>query len=308
MHENPLVSIIVVTYNSAASVLETLESIADQSYRNIELIVSDDCSSDNTLKVCQNWIEGHKDRFVNTMTISVNENSGIPANCNRGIKRSKGEWIKLIAGDDLLDPYCIENLLSDSEYKNIIVGKFQEFYTDEKNDRIYGNILPKNDDLYFFSVTPEKQYSTLLTKAFNFAPAVIFRRKIFQKHGLFNEKYKLLEDLPYWLHITSRGEKIYGIQKTVVYYRVNTESVSMSSEKLFSIEFTKCFYRFKKDMVYPHISPLNLIYHQSELWDRIFFMTAVSLFSNKKNKSTYLLQYLFSITKLKIIINKIKKK
>lgn len=308
MQENPLVSVIVVTYNSANFVLETLDSIANQSYQNIELIISDDCSSDNTLELCQNWIDSHSNKFVSTKIISVKKNGGIPANCNRGISAARGEWIKLIAGDDLLDSYCIENLLYENKNKNIIVGKFQEFFTDSRNNKTYRNILPKEDDLYFFSLTHEKQYAALLTKAFNFAPAVIFRREIFEKNGLFNEKYKLLEDLPYWLHITSRGEKIHGIQKTVAYYRINTESVSMSTKKLFSVEFTKCFYQFKKDMVYPNISPLNIIYHQSELWDRIFFIVAVSLFSNKKNKTTYLLQYLFSVTKLKIIINKIGKK
>lgn len=53
---NPLVSVIVITYNSAKYVLETLESIRVQSYQNIELIISDDCSKDNTIDICRNWI------------------------------------------------------------------------------------------------------------------------------------------------------------------------------------------------------------------------------------------------------------
>ncbi len=54
---NPLVSIIVITYNSSKYVLETLESAKAQTYQNIELIVSDDGSTDNTIEICKIWIE-----------------------------------------------------------------------------------------------------------------------------------------------------------------------------------------------------------------------------------------------------------
>src|SRR5450759_2313112 len=101
-HDQPLVSIIVVTYNSSKYVLETLESAKAQTYQNIELVVSDDCSTDDTVEICRKWIEENNDRFVRTTLVTSPENKGIPANCNRGIKASKGEWIKLIAGDDLL--------------------------------------------------------------------------------------------------------------------------------------------------------------------------------------------------------------
>ena len=53
----PLVSICVITYNSSKTVVETLESIKNQSYSNIELVVSDDCSPDNTVELVQQWLE-----------------------------------------------------------------------------------------------------------------------------------------------------------------------------------------------------------------------------------------------------------
>ena len=60
----PLVSVSVITYNSSKTVLETLESVKTQTYPNIELIISDDCSPDNTVEVCREWIEQNKERFV----------------------------------------------------------------------------------------------------------------------------------------------------------------------------------------------------------------------------------------------------
>lgn len=57
MMKNPLVSVIVITYNSSKYVLETLNSVAAQTYDNIELIISDDCSVDNTVEICRNWLK-----------------------------------------------------------------------------------------------------------------------------------------------------------------------------------------------------------------------------------------------------------
>ena len=98
MTENqcPLVSVVVITYNSAQYVLETLNSIKEQSYSNIELIISDDCSKDKTVEICRDWLAKNKEKFVRTELITVEKNTGTSANINRGIKASKGKWIKSI--------------------------------------------------------------------------------------------------------------------------------------------------------------------------------------------------------------------
>lgn len=68
---DPLVSVSIITYNSSSTILETLDSIYSQSYQNIELIVSDDCSTDNTVEICKKWIDEHKDRFVRVELLTV---------------------------------------------------------------------------------------------------------------------------------------------------------------------------------------------------------------------------------------------
>ena len=60
-----LVSVIVITYNSSRYVLHTLESVHRQSFNDIELIVSDDCSTDNTFDLCREWLANYSDRFIN---------------------------------------------------------------------------------------------------------------------------------------------------------------------------------------------------------------------------------------------------
>ncbi len=107
MNQEPLISIVVVTYNSAKYVLETLESAKSQTYQNIELIVTDDYSTDDTVAICQKWLNKNKARFVRSQLVTSEKNTGIPANLNRGIKASKGEFIKPIAGDDTMEKQYI---------------------------------------------------------------------------------------------------------------------------------------------------------------------------------------------------------
>lgn len=84
--QQPLVFIIVFTYNSSKYLLETLESAKAKTYRNIELIVSDDCLTDDTVKLCKKWIDNNRTRFVRAELIITDTNTGIAANCDRRLK------------------------------------------------------------------------------------------------------------------------------------------------------------------------------------------------------------------------------
>ena len=64
MISSPLVSIVVITYNSSKYVLDTLQSVYNQTYKNLELIISDDCSSDNTVAIVEKWLIDNGNRFV----------------------------------------------------------------------------------------------------------------------------------------------------------------------------------------------------------------------------------------------------
>ena len=108
----PLVSVAVITYNSAKTVVETLESIKSQYYENIELIISDDHSFDNTVSICKEWLQLNSSRFSRIVLLESENNTGISANCNRAETTCNGEWIKIIAGDDLLLPNCISDYIS----------------------------------------------------------------------------------------------------------------------------------------------------------------------------------------------------
>jgi glycosyltransferase involved in cell wall biosynthesis len=108
-----LISVLLITYNSADHLIEALESVKNQTYPHLELIISDDCSSDNTIEVCEQWLSQNKSRFYNTKIVQTKKNTGVSGNLNRGIKNSTGKWIKPLAGDDYMYPHCIERFIAE---------------------------------------------------------------------------------------------------------------------------------------------------------------------------------------------------
>ena len=111
MDRDVLVTIGVITYNSSEFVVETLESIKAQTYKNIELIISDDASTDRTVEVCNAWVSKNEGN-INAKVISTKNNTGTAGNCNRILNNCHGEWLKIIAGDDLLMPNAIEQYVN----------------------------------------------------------------------------------------------------------------------------------------------------------------------------------------------------
>jgi|TARA_B110000908_G_scaffold170129_1_gene228826 glycosyltransferase involved in cell wall biosynthesis len=97
---NPLISIIIPTYNREHLILEALESCVLQTYRPIEILVVDDGSTDQTITFVQDWNKGSSHKDV-TLKIIEQENKGGNAARNNGIKNSSGEFIAFLDSDDL---------------------------------------------------------------------------------------------------------------------------------------------------------------------------------------------------------------
>lgn len=218
----PLVSIPVITYNSAKTVIETLESIKAQTYSNIELIISDDCSMDNTVEICCDWIEKNKNRFVRTELLTVEKNTGVAGNLNRAEAACRGEWIKPIAGDDVLLPNCIQDCIdyvTAHPETEVLFGKVRSFggksgKENEKWDSWFNYKL--------FSLSSEEILHHLLFVANGIpAPALFYKRDIYAKYNLKNdERVPLLEDWVNWINMLRAGIKFHFIDKDLVKYRL----------------------------------------------------------------------------------------
>ncbi len=229
---NQFVSVRVITYNSSKTVIETLDSIYNQTYPNIELIISDDCSKDDTVAICREWVNQHKERFARTEILTVPQNTGVSANINRSEKACQGVWIKGIAGDDILLPNCVQECMDYvAEHPDTIYlfGRQEAFgASQERCDEVNGYF-----DYSFFTMTPEKQLHQLIFKG-NCVPAtaVFYHRLKAQKTGVKNdERIPLLEDWPKWINLLRAGVKFHFIDKVLVKYRVGGISTTRKLER-----------------------------------------------------------------------------
>ncbi len=295
-----------MTYNSGLYVLETLESIKSQSCLDFELIITDDCSTDNTVKLCRNWIDRYSNLPFKVTLLTADVNKGIPANCNKAIMKAEGKWIKIIAGDDLLNSDCLAHLKNAklTEDQKIIVGRFIPFYL-EIGKKIYCSRLPTEKQLKFFNFDAAKQHRLLLTESFNFSPAAFIRRDLFQE-GLFNERYRFLEDLPFWIRSSKNGHKLYLLNEDVMYYRTQHESMVFSGETFYNKRFMDGLYTFREEVVYREVPKTNIIFYQAELMERINYWVITNIFKNKKTKLSVLVSKVLLFPTIKRLKNIIK--
>jgi len=231
-----IVSVVVITYNSSKTVISTLESILNQTYgsQNIELIISDDASTDDTVKVIQDWLSLYKNSFYKVLLNTNSINLGVSGNINTGWKIASSQWIKSIAGDDLLDEKCIElnvNYVKENLDCKILFSKIKSFGQ--------ANIItPTLQDLKFFTKNSKQQYNWLSFSSFNIAPSSFINTNLLKEVNYADEKYRMIEDLPLWLKITKAGYKLHFLNVITVYYRVD-ESVSFSNQKFINKDFTR---------------------------------------------------------------------
>lgn len=224
----PLVSVAVITYNSSKTVLETLDSIANQTYQNLELIVSDDGSADNTVEVCREWIEAHKQRFVRTELLVVEKNTGVSANMNRAEKACQGEWVKVIAGDDLLMPHCVETYIDYVKEHADAVCVFSKVEVFGDNSEAVSGFVNGIFDYSFFELPIEEQYRWMISKGTQPIPTstYFYNRSRMLSLGVDNdERIPLLEDWPKWIRLLEKQVRFCFVDKPLVRYRVSDASL-----------------------------------------------------------------------------------
>lgn len=280
----PLVSIPIVTYNSAKTVIETLDSIYNQTYPNIELIVSDDCSTDNTVEICRKWIDSHKDRFVRTELLMVEKNTGVSANGNRAEAACRGEWEKIIAGDDILLPNCIQDCIDYiTEHPDTVwlFGKMKPFGGTRYDNMSADDFL----DYSFFQKSSKEQLRFLMVVN-NYVPAAAAFNNI-PKNRKINvandERIPMMEDWSKWINLLQAGVKFHFLDKVIVKYRISEHSISNSSKPsqayLESLAKMFLFYRFdaiwkedKARAIMMYIDAKHTL-SQNYLWNGLYLLS-----------------------------------
>lgn len=218
---NELISIIIPVYNSEKYIERCIESVLNQTYQNIEIVIVNDGSIDSSEALIEKYLD--KDKRI----IIINQkNCGVSAARNNGIKKSSGKYITFIDSDDYYEDDAIETLYNCIKKTNcdLVRGNYRVI----KNKKVIeeGNVVPGkiNDfyDLYnkiFDNSIPSYSVLLLIKKDF------IFNNNIF-----FDENIAMMEDTIFYINILSKYPNIYFDNKIIYNYEYNQSGASKSSK------------------------------------------------------------------------------
>ncbi len=247
-----LVSIITPTFNSEKYLSETIISIQNQSYTNWELLLVDDCSSDNSLKIAHQF--AHQDSRISVFAFQ--ENKGPAKARNFAIEKAKGNYLAFLDSDDIWFPNFISNNIQTIEKHNVTFvcssykranAQLEIFYSD-------------------FIVPQKVTYKDILkTNSIGCLTAFIAIDKVGKKFmPLLNKR----QDMGLWLSYLKEIPFVYGIQEPQAIYRIRNESIS-------SNKFTLIKYQWE---IYRKIEKLTLI-------NSIYYLICWMYFGYLKHKN-----------------------
>ena len=276
-----MVTVAVATFFSADFVLETLESIYHQTYQDISLIISDDCSTDDTVAVVNKWValERVKNRFDSIQVLTVPKNTGVSANCNRCIAASTSDWVKFIAADDILLPNCIADNITfvrDNPNANVVFSQVK-MYQDTFEEKNYLETTPLDypNNLMHESLSAKGQYQLLLVSdRIHYTPSLFLNKQAILKVGGYDESCRLVEDYPMWLKLTGSGEQLYYFHKITVGYRIHSKAANNVGEKALFKPSAINGYLVRKKYAHPYLPKLlvlqeNWAYHVTVCFKKI---------------------------------------
>lgn len=171
---NPLVSVVIPVYNAAFTIEHTLESVIQQTYKNLEIILVDDGSKDNSYKLMSDYIENHKEFNFNLIT---KKNGGVSSSRNRGIDESSGTYISFLDSDDLWLPQKIEKQM-ELMLHNPSIDCLGTTMNDEVFIKMFGVKFEK-----LTKITPK----LMLLKNFMCIQTTLMKRTVLKETGYFYE-------------------------------------------------------------------------------------------------------------------------
>jgi glycosyltransferase involved in cell wall biosynthesis len=223
--EKPLVSIIVCCFNHSKFVKQLLDSIKAQTYNNIQLILSDDASSDNSVEVYEAWLKENNYQAVKNFHKT---NTGLATILNEGLDLVKGKYMKFISADDYLHPNAIEKCVNKLEELGndygIYYGEIQ--IIDENNQEVLDR-----DGIKFppdYVPINGNCFAECIQKFPFWAQTVLYRFDILKQTNFKFNKDFFSEDWNIIIHI-SRYAKIAGETSVFAYYRILSTSVTIQN-------------------------------------------------------------------------------
>lgn len=223
--QQPLVSIVIPCYNHAQFVQETIQSVIDQDYENIELIIIDDGSKDNSVEIIQEMLSACEERFVR-FKFRHRPNKGLCATLNEALEWCEGEFFAPLASDDIILPHKTKTQVKFflKMKKNNLVGVFGRISLFVNNKDIRSFYLKGSDRFELF-----KFNDIFLRKSKLLAPTAMLKTYKLKEIGGYNPDIKI-DDFYMWLKLTEDGSELANIDTVFSFYRRHPENFSQQSD------------------------------------------------------------------------------
>ena len=240
------VSIIVPIYNAEKYLNICIDSLINQDYKNIEIILIDDGSTDRSANICDEYLK--KD---NRIKVIHNSNKGVSATRNEGIKVAIGEWITFVDADDWVEKNYISsmyNVVDDDT--DMIIGRTISVI---KGKRVYDGY--RGEDIEFFE--NENKYklfesifddniSNMKYPHISTCSAKLFRMKLIKDLDLlYNSNLKYYEDAIFNMEVIFNAKKVILINKKIYYYRYNIDSATSTYNQSIINNYENVYQEFK---------------------------------------------------------------
>lgn len=227
----PLVTVICLCFNQERFVVEALQSVFNQTYQNIQLIVVDDCSSDNSVPAIKAFLSAHS----GIEFIALEKNLGNCRAFNRGLALAKGEYIIDLAADDLLLPERIE-----TGVEALRDGKYGVHFSDAEIISESGEHLGYHSDKFPHHTIPQGDiYTALIERYFICPPSMMFTKAVQNHIGGYDESLAY-EDFDFWVRSARVFEYCYS-EKVLVKRRISLGSKSSGQYKFNSPQLRSTF-------------------------------------------------------------------
>ncbi len=235
-----LVSVIIPAFNSEKYITECIDSVLTQTYQNIEIIIVNDGSTDNTVDIVSEYKNDQIKLFHQ-------KNSGAAAARNHGIKQASGVWIAFIDADDIWLPDKLQKQLK--HCANQGWSHTDMFF--------HGDVYPKHTkNTAFTSKHSGFILKNLLIENSIGTSSVLIKKEILQELGGFNTDLRALQDWELWLRVAEKHQVCY-FDEPLVYYRVHSSSVSRNVRKTLPCHLNLIDSTFSQQGIARHLQELK---------------------------------------------------
>lgn len=236
MGKLPLVSIVLPTYNGTKYIAESIDSVLAQTYQNWELIIVDDCSKDDTLKIAQSYAK--TDDRIRVIHNKVNQK--VSGSLNIGFREARGEYLTWTSDDNRYLPKALEKMLDILLQKNAKMVSADCYIIDGKGNRT-GRWTSYDESTMLLCNTV--------------AACFMYTREVLNKVGEYDTVFLCVQDYDYWLRILQQFGHIEHLPELLYEYRVHTENLSARKFKeanyerltLLDKHLDEIFKRFRED-------------------------------------------------------------